>query len=214
VAVAWFGPAILTVLSMLLSLPLYPFDSSLSSLRQALQAAGQSTPITPEQFVLIQVAEALTIGTAINSIFAFGEEFGWRGYLLPRLIDLLGPWPGLLLSGLIWGFWHAPLILLAGYEYPKHPILGVPLFMVTCMLVGTLFGWLRLVSGSVFASTIAHAAFNAIAALPLILLRGVDPAVGGVLFSPIGWIVLLAAIGSLAATGAMQRAFREFSRYG
>src|SRR5436305_814196 len=61
---------------------------------------------------------------------AFGEQWGWRGYLLPRLLPL-GQWPALLLSGAIWGLWHAPVILL-GYNYPQHPILGVLVMVGTC----------------------------------------------------------------------------------
>jgi hypothetical protein len=85
-------------------------------------------------------------------------------------------------------------------------VLGVALFVVFGILAGVLLGWLRLASGSVWPPTVAHAALNAIAGLPLVLLRGVDPAVAGVLYSPVGWLVLLAAIGLLVRSGALGRA--------
>ena len=44
--------------------------------------------------MIAQIVLALTLAVPINSMFAFGEEFGWRCYLLPRLMTLLGPWPG------------------------------------------------------------------------------------------------------------------------
>ncbi len=206
VLLAWFGPAVLTLASLLLSLPLYPLDSDFTTLRQMAAQAGQTLPVPPEVVVLVQVLSGLTVAVLINSVFAFGEEFGWRGYLLPRLMQLLGPWPGLLAHGAIWGFWHAPLIFLIGYNYPGHNLLGVPWFVIAAMLLGVLFGWLRLASRSIVPPTIAHASFNAIAGLPLILLRGVDPAVGGVLYSPVGWIVMLIVIWLLTRTGALDRA--------
>jgi uncharacterized protein len=98
---------------------------------------------------------------------------------------------------------------LLSYDYPGHRVLGVPLFVVSGVLIGVWFGWLRLASASVLPPTIAHAAFNAIAALPLVVLRGVDPAVGGVLYSPLGWVVLLLAVGALTWTGALPRAMRR-----
>jgi membrane protease YdiL (CAAX protease family) len=148
-----------------------------------------------------QVAISLTLAVPIIAVISFGEEFGWRGYLLPRLMALLGPWRGLVAQGAIWGFWHAPLILLLGYNYPGHPWLGVPLFVVSSSLVGVIFGWLQLASRSVVASSIAHGAYNAAAGLPLLVLAGVDPAVAGVLYSPLGCLVVLLAIGALFWTG-------------
>lgn len=204
--VAWLGPPLLTLLALVISLPLYPFDPTFSTLRTLATQAGQPLPIEPGVIVLAQVAFGLTLAVPINSVFAFGEEFGWRGYLLPRLISLLGPWPGLFLHGAIWGFWHAPLIFLTGYNYPGHPVLGVPLFVVFGMLFGALLGWLRLASDSVLPPTVAHAALNAIAGLPLLVLRGADPAVGGVLYSPLGWLVLLAALAGLARSSRLSRA--------
>lgn len=203
---AWFGPAIGTVLSILLTLPLYPFDSNFTTLHSMMAAAGQEPPIPLAAIVALQIVQALTVAVPINSIFAFGEEFGWRGYLLPRLQERFGFWPGMLGHGAIWGFWHAPLILLTGYNYARHPVLGVFLFVVFCTLAGTLFGWLRLRSGSVFVPTVAHASLNAIAGLPLIVLApGVDAAVGGVLWSPIGWIVLLAALAWIWRAGGFRQ---------
>jgi membrane protease YdiL (CAAX protease family) len=118
---------------------------------------------------------------------------------------LLGPWPGLLAHGAIWGFWHAPLIALTGYNYPGHPVLGVPLFVISCALTGVLLGWLQLASGSVVPPTIAHASLNAVGGTPLLMLRGVARAVAGVVYSPAGWAVLLLAIALLQATGALSR---------
>jgi membrane protease YdiL (CAAX protease family) len=186
---------------MLVSLPLYPFDPAFTPIRQMAEQAGQTLPAPPAVIVLAQVISGLTLGTLINCLFAFGEEFGWRAYLLPRLMTLLGPWPGLLAHGAIWGFWHAPLIFLIGYNYPGHPVLGVPLFVVFGVLMGAFLGWLQLASRSVVPPTIGHAALNAIAGLPFLVLEGVDPAVGGVLYSPIGWIGLVGVLAILARAG-------------
>jgi membrane protease YdiL (CAAX protease family) len=168
--------------------------------------AGQPLPVDPAVVVLAQIAAALTLAVPLNALFAFGEEFGWRGYLLPRLMQRLGPWPGVLAHGAIWGFWHAPLILLLGYNYPGHPVAGVGLFTVTGVLGGVLMAWLQLASRSVVPPTIAHAAFNACAGLPFLLLRGVDPAIGGVAYSPIGWLALAGAIALVARHPAFRQA--------
>jgi membrane protease YdiL (CAAX protease family) len=120
----------------------------------------------------------------------------------------LGVWPGVLLHGAIWGFWQAPLIVLSGYNYPGHNLVGVPWFIISCALLGVLFGWLQLASGSVFAPTIAHTTFNASGPAPVLLLRDVDAAIGGVLWSPtIGGLVMLLVISALAATGRLDRSF-------
>jgi membrane protease YdiL (CAAX protease family) len=202
---AWFGPAALTAAAAALSLPLYPFDPAFPALVEAAERAGQTLPAPPAVLVGGQLLLGLTLAVPFNALFAFGEEFGWRGYLLPRLRALLGPWPGLLAHGAVWGFWHAPLIYLAGHNYPGHPVLGVPLFVVFGALFGVLLGWLQIRSRSVVAPTVGHAALNAVAGAPLLLLRGVDPAVAGVLFSPLGWVVLLAVIAALVRSGELPR---------
>ncbi|HUZ77323.1 MAG TPA: type II CAAX endopeptidase family protein [Chloroflexota bacterium] len=197
VVIAWFLPAGFAIASMVISLPLYHFDASLSALPHSVRGPA------PQMLLLIQVVAALTLAIPINSIFAFGEELGWRGYLLPRLQQLFGYWPGLLGHGAIWGVWHAPLIVLTGYEYPRHHYLGVLLFIVFLALASTILGWLRLASGSIVPSTIVHAGNNAIGALPLLLLQGVDTAIGGVIYSALGFAVLLVIIAWLVVTGRL-----------
>ena len=203
--IGWLSPILLALAAMLASLPLYPIDFALTATRATVEASGRPLPLPLETLVAIQVVAALTIAVPINAVFALGEELGWRGYLLPRLVALLGPWPGLLAHGAIWGFWHAPLIVLISYNYPGHPYLGVPWFTIFGVLFGIWLGWLRLASDSVWPATVGHAALNAVAGLPLVLLQGVDPAIGGTLYSPVGWVVLLLATAWLVRTGRLPR---------
>ena len=95
----------------------------------------------------------------INTLLALGEELGWRGSLLPELLPL-GQRRAILLSGVIWGFWHAPVIL-QGHNYPSQPVLGVFLMVVFAVLVGAFFGWLYLRTRSPWAPALAHGSLNA-----------------------------------------------------
>jgi membrane protease YdiL (CAAX protease family) len=86
---------------------------------------GVDPGIMPQPGLLIAINLALFPILAVipNSIVGFGEELGWRGWLLPALRPL-GLWPSLLLSGAIWGLWHAPLTLL-GHNYGLFDWRGV-----------------------------------------------------------------------------------------
>jgi hypothetical protein len=55
--------------------------------------------------------------------------------------------------------WHAPLILL-GFNYPEHLVLGVFLMAVNCAIFGTILGWTRLASGSMWPAVLGHAGMN------------------------------------------------------
>ena len=173
-----------------------------SGLREMVVAAGGEAVLDelPIQRLIALQLGALLIAPILNGIFAFGEEFGWRGYLLPALLPL-GQLRALLLSGVIWGVWHAPVILL-GHNYPNAPVLGVLLMTLFCVLLGVLFGWMRLATKSVWPAVIAHGALNGSAGVTLLFFRAgsqPDPALAGIT-GWTGWILPALVIAFLFAT--------------
>jgi uncharacterized protein len=103
----------------------------------------------------------LVVGIVMSSLVGFGEEVGFRGYLLPQLSSL-GHGRALLLSGLLHAIWHLPILVLTPYYHDAGNLLiVVPLFLATLTLAGVFYGYLRLTTGSVWPATLAHGAFNA-----------------------------------------------------
>ena len=198
---AWLLPAFLVILSALISalIGTAQLDTEFTFLRQQMEATGTELPVSPMVLILIQVGQALILGPLINVIFAMGEELGWRGFLLPRLLPL-GQWKALLLSGVIWGVWHAPAII-QGHNYPDHPILGILLMTVFTILIGIIIGWMYLNTRSPWVAALAHGSLNAWAGLPLLILGPrFDNALGGTLTSIPGWIAMGLFIGWLVLT--------------
>ena len=87
-----------------------------------------------------------------------GEEPGWRGFALPRLIERLGPNLGTLILGIAWAFWHLPLFVIAGT--PQYGIPFVPfLIMLTAWsMVITLV--VMHAHGSAVAAMLFHGSAN------------------------------------------------------
>jgi membrane protease YdiL (CAAX protease family) len=113
---------------------------------------------------------ALTAGPTINTLFAFGEELGWRGFLQKELSHL-GFWKSSFLIGLVWGLWHAPLIL-QGYNYPQHPTVGVVMMILFTILFSPLLSYIRIKARSVFAPAVTHGTLNAAAGIPVAFVIG------------------------------------------
>jgi len=103
----------------------------------------------------------LTLGTALSAITAAGEELGWRGYMLTRLVDAKVPYP-VLVSTFVWGLWHAPLIAAGVYAAGPRPALSVACFFASIVGGGALAAYSRLASGSVWPAVLFHAAWNAV----------------------------------------------------
>jgi Type II CAAX prenyl endopeptidase Rce1-like len=101
-------------------------------------------------------AIALTFG----SVLTFGEEYGWRGYLLPKLLPL-GEVKAAIVVGLIWGPWHAPM-LAAGLNYSSvNPLAAIGIFVVTATALSLLLTRAYLAAGgALLVPVIMHASFN------------------------------------------------------
>ena len=151
--------------------------------------------LPPGLIVGIQILFSITLAPLFNTLFALGEELGWRGYLLPKLFPL-GQGRAILLSGVIWGVWHWPAIL-QGHNYPNQPILGMFLMIGFCVLFGAILSWLYLRTGSPWAPALGHASLNAFAGFPLVFMPGVNMALGGTLTSLVGWIPMILFVGWL-----------------
>ena len=176
-------------------------------------APGGPPPPVAVIWVLAVVANVFAAYT-VNGLVALGEETGWRGWLQSALEPLGRGW-GIVLTGVIWGLWHAPLIVM-GYEYGGRlpAAAGIALFTCLCAGLGTLLSWLRVRSGSVLPAAITHGAFNAFASLPAILVApgdDLDPVLVGLIGWPavvlFGFLAVLLLSGSWAGrTGAVQGA--------
>jgi membrane protease YdiL (CAAX protease family) len=104
-------------------------------------------------------AAAIAVLAVLNIILSSGEEIGWRGYMLTRLIDAGVPRP-VLASGLIWGSWHVPLFLWGGFVQGVPPLLATALLMVMTPALGFVLARMRLETGSVWPAVALHAAWN------------------------------------------------------
>jgi membrane protease YdiL (CAAX protease family) len=114
----------------------------------------------PADGVPVTLPLLLVVGIVSSSVVGFGEEVGFRGYLLPQL-TALGRGRALLLSGLLHAIWHLPILVLTPYYHDAGNLLiVVPLFLATLTLAGVFYGELRLTTDSVWPATLAHGAFN------------------------------------------------------
>lgn len=178
---AWLGPLGITLaaLGVSLLLPGIRFSPELAGLFERygdilpaeqigqFQAALERLPIHP--FWLL-VAQGLIASITVNAVAGFGEELGWRG-LLWRELRGFGFWGASLLTGLVWGIWHLPLVL-QGLNYRSDPIAGIGMMTAWCILLSPLFSYIRLRTGSVIGAAIFHGSFNAFRGLALIMTTG------------------------------------------
>jgi uncharacterized protein len=98
---------------------------------------------------------------------AFGEEFGWRGYLLPKLTEKFTPKKALLIHAFIWWAWHLPVIVgmgLQSNEVSDNQFVNVAvislLSIIPSMLHAVIFAFIWSKTNSIVVVTFYHAAFD------------------------------------------------------
>ena len=180
-ALALLYPLAVVAFSVLTAYLVDPGLVKLGSIEGLLKASliipPQGRKIPPKLLKFLIFAQ-FAVAPLFNTIFALGEEVGWRGFLLEKLSSYMSPICAALAVGVIWGLWHAPLVLL-GFNYPHHPdCKGVLTFTLVCTLMSVWFSWLTLKTGSVVPAALAHGAYNAYAGLALYIVNVEDELYG------------------------------------
>ncbi len=120
------------------------------------QLAAANLPASA--LMLIMALNTVIMGPFLGLIIAFGEEYGWRGYLQTELTRL-GRIRGVFLLGIIWGIWHWPVIWM-GYNYPGQPILGSIAMVFVCVILAYFFAYAVFKSNGIWTAAYLHALNN------------------------------------------------------
>ncbi len=191
-----FGPSWKPYLAVALLIPLTFFitylltwllglgspDWQLTSFFGTIAASGVDMASAPPAPLLLGGLFGISLVGApfLNSIFGLGEELGWRGFLLPRLMPL-GKLKAYLLLGVIWGLWHAPLIAV-GFNYPHSPVLGILLMILLTTAIGLTINELTLHYKSAILAGWVHGVFNSqsYGIWRTLLFANTNPLLGGI----------------------------------
>ncbi|MGN0643048.1 MAG: CPBP family intramembrane glutamic endopeptidase [Huintestinicola sp.] len=110
---------------------------------------------------------AYFLNVVLSNVFLiglyFGEEYGWRAYLFPKLEEVMGTGKALIITGIIWGVWHTPVLLKGhnfGKDMPFFPISNIILMCILCFFTAPIFSYFAKKCNSVWPAAIAHAFFN------------------------------------------------------
>ena len=125
----------------------------------------------PSYLMVISIVfSGLIAGITVNAIAAFGEEYGWRNYLVGALREVKF-WKAALFIGIVWGIWHFPLIMM-GHNYPNEPYWGILLMVIMCILLGIIELYFVLKSKSMVVAAILHGTINAVAGITIYFTLG------------------------------------------
>ena len=182
---AWFGMIVLTVIGAALYFIIFPdkFDGNMTYLVNVYKATGQNVSAeTLKSQMFIQILMAIFLAPIFNAFFCFGEEWAWRGYLLPKMIKKFKLLPMLLINGVIWGLWHAPLTALGhnyGVNYTGYPYTGIFAMSIFCIVLGIIFSYLAIRTKSCIPAVIAHGSLNGFASVAMYFtVDGGNPFIG------------------------------------
>ena len=174
---------------------------NLAVFNEAAEISGMSS----EAIALISLV-SLPLVVVQATFAAFGEELGWRGFLVSALRPL-GFWPMAVVSGVLWGVWHAPLILL-GYNFGRTDFVGVLMMVGFCFFVGVLLNWARMWCRNMWVAAVGHGALNATATIGFLFIASDPTAIDAFWQTAIGlpgWIIMAVVIAVMAAFGLFGR---------
>lgn len=134
---------------------------------EEMQKSIDTMPFHP---VWMSLLSGLLAGITINAVAGFGEELGWRGFLVKQFRNMSFKKASLVI-GFIWGLWHAPIILM-GHNYPQFPVAGVFMMTLWCVLLSPLFLYITIKSRSVIAAAIMHGTLNGTAGIGIMMIDG------------------------------------------
>lgn len=151
----------------------------------------------------VLVLQALVVGATVNALAAAGEELGWRRLLLSEIADLEF-WPVSLFTGVVWGLWHAPIIV-QGYNFPESPVVGVAVMTVATVALAPIYTYVTVRARTVLAPTILHGTYNAVGGLALLYLAGAP----NLVIAPVGLAGIVGALLVVVACPLHDRATDE-----
>lgn len=207
IILAWIAPV--GLVAVMIGVGLMLPDTALTSEYSAFflelgqtsnEAAGTITDLgsTGVPLVVLLGGFGLVLGGTLFTLAAIGEELGWRGLLLTELAPL-GFWKVSLVTGLVWGIWHAPLILL-GLQFSNEPVIGIFLMTTATVVLAPLYTYLTVRARSVLAATVFHGSFFLGVFTSVYLAEGSELVV-----SPFGVVGIVAGLVGIATLVAHDR---------
>jgi len=166
----WFGMSILTFIGAVIYFLVFQdnFDPNMTNFvasysESAAQAGTQLTPVEIVAGVKADLLVKFFTAAVLDVINAFGEEWGFRAYLLPKLFRKVGTIPAMIISGFASGLWYAPLVAI-GYYYGEgnsgFPVVNIVAMCLFGTVTGIIYAFLTLRTGSIFPAVFAHSAMN------------------------------------------------------
>lgn len=165
----WFGMTALTFIGAVLYFIVYKenFDPNMTEFVAYSASAGNAgVPVDAVEIVASFKADLFVkvfTAAVLDIMSSFGEEWGFRAYLLPKLFRKIGAIPAMVVSGLVSGIWYAPLVYL-GYYYGDtnagFPVVNILAMCIFSMVTGVIYSFLCLRTGSIFPSVFAHSALS------------------------------------------------------
>lgn len=159
----WFiAPLVLTAISLASYLISYFFNPSMfldaGVIKTSLSAKGFYFGTVFSSMIVVFLINS-GVGSILDIPMFLGEEIGWRGFMVPRLIKLLSPKKAFLIGGTIWAVWHMVMIA-QGLNYPNHVFAGIGMMILLCIPVGMIIQYFYFRSRSIFVAALAHAGLN------------------------------------------------------